>query len=50
MSLLHILGMMIDTVKTGATFLWEIAAAVPVASASIIVIVAVAVIYLFVGR
>lgn len=50
MSVFQLLGTMIDTVKNGAACLWEIATAVPVASASIAVIVAVAVIYLFVGR
>ena len=50
MSLLQLLGTMIDTVKNGASCLWDIASSMPVASASIVVIVAVAVIYLFVGR
>lgn len=50
MSILQILGMMIDTIKTGAGFLWELATAVPAATGSIVVIVAVAVIYLIVGR
>lgn len=50
MSLFQLLGTMIDTVKNGAACLWEIATAIPAASASIVVIVAIAVIYLFVGR
>lgn len=50
MSLLQILSTMINIIKDGAAFLWGIASAVPVATASIVVIVAVAVIYLIVGR
>lgn len=50
MSVFQLLGTMIDTIKNSASFLWEIATAVPVASASIVVIVAVAVIYLIIGR